>query len=345
MDAYRIVLANRPQGAPKEEDFRLERFEPPALNAGEVLVRTIWLSLDPYMRGRMDAAKSYATPVELNETMQGGGVAEVVESNDKAFPVGCIVTGAVGWASHAVMNGTGLRRVDPELAPISTALGILGMPGHTAWVGLNDIARAAPGETIVVSAATGAVGSVVGQLARRAGLKVIGVAGGADKCSYAEQHLGYDICLDHKAFENGDDLGVAIKNAAPSGVDIYYENVAGKTLEAVIGNMNTNGRIAVCGMISWYSGRGIAEAMALPVVWRAILTRRLRVEGFIIFDHQDRFQPFIDEVGPLVNGGELFYHETIAEGLAAAPRAFMGLLQGDNLGKQLVRVGPDTCPK
>jgi len=345
MDANRIVLAHRPQGAPKEEDFRLENFTPDILKDGDVLLRTIWLSLDPYMRGRMDDAKSYAPPVALNATMEGAGVAEVIDSRNEAFPKGSIVIGGVGWASHAVMNGAGLRKVDPNLAPISTALGVLGMPGHTAWVGLNDIANAKPGETLVVSAATGAVGGVVGQLGRRLGLRVIGIAGGAEKCAFAQQQLGYDVCLDHKSYATGDELGEAIRAAAPDGVDIYYENVGGKSLEAVIRNMNTHGRIALCGMIAWYSGRGIAEAMALPIVWRAILTRRLRVQGFIIFDHMDRFQPFLDEVGPLVKSGDLYYRETVAEGLAAAPQAFMGLLQGENFGKQLVRVGPDPRPE
>ena len=333
----RIVLASRPPGRPGPGNFRLEEAPMPAPGAGEFLARTIWLSLDPYMRGRMSAAKSYARPVEIGETMTAQCVAEVIASTHDGFAVGDIVVAPLGWATHGVSDGTMVQKVDPAAAPLSTALGVLGMPGLTAWVGLNDIAAAQPGETIVVSAATGAVGSLVGQLARLKGMRVIGVAGGADKCAFAVGDLGYDACLDHHAAADGKALGKEIAAAAPDGVDVYFENVGGKTLEAVLPNMNTFGRIALCGMIAWYSG---AEApLPAPAVWGAILRQRLRVEGFIIFDRWSRQPAFLAEVAPLVRDGTIHYRETVAEGLEAAPDAFLRLLDGGNFGKQLVRVG------
>lgn len=331
----RIVLASRPKGPPGLDNFRLETADLPQPGPGEVLMRTIWMSLDPYMRGRMDAAKSYAAPVEVGHTMEAGCVAEVLVSRDERLKAGDIVAGQIGWASHGVAPAKALRRIDPDLAPISTALGVLGMPGHTAFVGLNDILRIQSGETIVVSAATGAVGSLAGQLAKRAGLRVVGVAGGAEKCRYAVDELGYDVCLDHR----DPDLAGEMKALTPQGIDCYYENVGGKTLEAVLPRMNDFGRIAVCGMIAWYSGKGIADAMPLPAAWRAILVKRLRVQGFIVFDHMDRLKPFLKEVGPLVKSGAIHYRETVTEGLANAPVAFLKLLEGGNFGKHLVRVG------
>lgn len=343
MTAYRrIVLAERPKGKPTEDNFRLEEGKLPAPGEGQIAVRTVWLSLDPYMRGRMDDAKSYAEPVAVGGTMEGAGVGEVIASRHPGFVPGDVVVGRTGWASHALLEGASVRKVDPALAPVSTALGVLGMPGHTAWVGLNRIARARPGETIVVSAATGAVGSVVGQLARLKGLRVVGVAGGAEKCRYAEQELGFDACLDHRAAD-ARALAEGIRQAAPDGVDIYYENVGGKTLEAVLPNMNTFGRIPLCGMIAWYSGQGVADAMRVPALWRTILVRRLRVQGFIIFDHDDSFGAFLEEVAPLVRERRIRYRESVAEGLENAPRAFLKMLEGGNFGKQLVRVGPDPA--
>ncbi|WP_386679514.1 NADP-dependent oxidoreductase [Loktanella sp. R86503] len=340
--ATQIVLASRPNGSPTLKNFRTETTPLPAIKDGEFLVRVIWLSLDPYMRGRMDDAKSYAKAVEIGGVMEGGTVAKVMESKHKGFPAGKIVAGAFGWTSHAISNGEGVRIVDPDIAPISTAQGVLGMPGITAWVGLNDIGRAKDGETIVVSAATGAVGGMVGQLAKTKNMRVIGVAGGADKCDYAVKELGYDVCLDHRALD-AEALTQAIADAAPNGVDVYFESVGGKTLEAVLPNMNTFGRIAVCGMISWYSGQGIAEAQPLPAVWRNILTRRLLVEGFIIFDHFDKFPDFMAQVGPMVGDGRITFKEDIAEGLENAPQAFLDMLGGGNFGKQMVRVGDDPA--
>ena len=334
----RIVLASRPKAVPTIENFRLETMDIPVPRPGQFLARTIWLSLDPYMRGRMNDAKSYAAPVEVGATMEGGCVAQVVRSDHPGFDAGDIVVGSFGWASHGISDGTGMRKVDPSIAPVSTAVGVLGMPGLTAWVGLNDIAQAKAGETIVVSAATGAVGSMVGQLAKRKGLRVIGVAGSADKCRYAVSELGYDICLDHRAYSAAR-LSAKIAEAAPKGVDVYYENVGGKTVEAVLPNMNTFGRIALCGMIAWYSGENIDKAMSMPAAWGAILRQRLAVRGFIIFDHYNRLPDFLAEVAPLISNGEIAYRETVAETLENAPSAFLELLKGNNFGKQLVRVG------
>ncbi|MBC6443281.1 MAG: NADP-dependent oxidoreductase [Rhodobacteraceae bacterium] len=337
----RIVLASRPQGEPVPENFRLEQASLPDPGPGEVLVRTIWLSLDPYMRGRMDAAKSYAAPVPLGGTMEGGAVAEVLVSNADGIAAGDIVVGRIGWASHGVVRHDELRKVDPNIAPISTALGVLGMPGLTAWVGLNEIGTATADETVVISAATGAVGGLAGQLARARGMRVIGVAGGADKCAYALQELGFDACLDHRA---GDAraLGQEIRAAAPDGVDLYFENTGGKTLQAVLPAMNDFGRISVCGMIAWYSGQGIDAAPPLPFAWRLILTRRLRVQGFIVTDHTACSGAFMREVVPMVARGTIKFRETVTDGLENAPQAFMGLLKGANFGKQLVRVGADA---
>ncbi|MFC2969789.1 NADP-dependent oxidoreductase [Acidimangrovimonas pyrenivorans] len=338
----RIVLASRPPGKPGPENFRLEEEPLPQPGPGEFLARVIWLSLDPYMRGRMSAAKSYAKPVEIGETMTAGCVAEVIASNHDGYAPGDLVVAPLGWATHGISDGTLVQKIDPKAgAPLSAYLGVLGMPGLTAWVGLNDILEAKPGETIVVSAATGAVGSLVGQLARLKGMTVIGVAGGADKCRYAVEELGFDACLDHRAAADAKELGKQIAAAAPDGVECYFENVGGKTLEAVLPNMKTFGRIALCGMIAWYSG---AENPApAPVVWGAILRQRLRVEGFIIFDRYDRQPAFVAEVAPRVADGTIHYRETVAEGLENAPAAFMKMLEGGNFGKQLVRIGADPA--
>jgi NADPH-dependent curcumin reductase CurA len=289
----------------------------------------------------MDAAKSYARPVEVGATMEGGGVAEVIASQAPGFAPGDVVVGPTGWASQALVAADVLRKIDPATAPLSTSLGVLGMPGLTAWFGLNRIGGARSGETIVVSAATGAVGSLATQLAHRKGLRVIGVAGGAEKCAYAIETLGCDACLDHRAAGDAAVLSAGIAAAAPDGVDIYFENVGGKTLEAVLSQMNPHGRIALCGVIAWFSGKGAAEPMQLPGVWRMILTRRLRVQGFLGFDHFDRIPEFLVEVGPLVREGQITWRESVAEGLESAPDAFLRLLDGGNFGKQLVRVGHD----
>jgi len=339
--AHSIVLASRPKGPPKPENFRYESSTLADPADGQFLVRTIWLSLDPYMRGRMDDAKSYAKPVAVDGIMEGGCIAEVMASNHKGFAVGDLVMGYFGWTTYAVSDGKQVHKIDPNIAPMSAYLGVLGMPGLTAWTGLNVIANAQPGETAVISAATGAVGSLAGQLAKQKGMRVIGVAGGAAKCNFAVEELGYDVCLDHRAAPDSKTLADQIAQAAPDGVDVYFENVGGKTLEATIVNMNTNGRIAVCGMIAWYSGLGVENAAPAPFIWRNILTRRLTAQGFIIFDHLDRIPAFLAEVAPMVANGTIKYRETIADGLENAPTAFMAMLQGGNFGKQLVRVGDD----
>ncbi|MBN4066432.1 NADP-dependent oxidoreductase [Ahrensia sp. AH-315-G08] len=337
-----IVLASRPVGEVSTDNFRLEEAPMPVPGEGEFLVRIIWLSLDPYMRGRMDDSKSYAAAVQIGERMEGGCVAEVILSNNAKFSVGDIVEHRFGWVSHAISDGEGMRKIDPSIAPISTALGVLGMPGITAYVGLNTHGRPEAGNTLVVGAATGAVGSLVGQLAKAQGLRVVGVAGGEEKCAFAVEKLGFDACLDHKALSTPSDLRKAMATQCPNGVDIYFENVGGNTLEAVMPLMNVGGRIPVCGMISWYSGAGLdVDKNPLPGVWRSVLTNRLSVRGFIIFDHYDQFPKFLADVAPLVTDGSIHYRETIADGLAAAPGAFMELLKGGNFGKQLVAVSTD----
>ena len=335
--ADRIVLAARPSGAPKPDDFRLEQADIPTPGADEFLVEVIWLSLDPYMRGRMDDAKSYAQPVPIGGVMEGQGVGRVIASNNPKYQTGDYVLGGYGWQTHAISDGTGARKLDPKDAPISTALGVMGMPGLTAFVGLNDHGRPQTGETLVVSAASGAVGSLVGQLGKLQGLHVVGVAGGPEKCAYVTDELGFDACIDHRS----DDLRAQLETACPNGIDIYYENVGGKTLEAVIPQMNTAGRIPLCGMIAWYSGAGAPDPTFAQKLWRSILVKRLSVRGFIIFDHYDRYPAFVKEVGGHLRSGKIKYRESVTTGLENAPTAFMSLLEGGNFGKQLVQIKDD----
>ena len=342
-EMQRIVLAKRPDGAPTAENFRLESVAMPEPGDGEVLARILYLSLDPYMRGRMDDAKSYAEAVAVDATMEGGCVAQVEASNAPGFAPGDIVMGMFGWASHGVAKAKTLLKLDPAAAPISTALGVLGMPGLTGWVGLKEYGRPKAGETLVVSAATGAVGSMVGQLGKIHGLRVVGVAGGVEKCAYAVETLGLDACIDHRAAPDAKALRAALAEACPEGVDIYWENVGGKTLEAVVPLMNVGGRIPVCGMIAWYN-RGVLGPGGqpgpdrLPKMWRTILVNRLSVNGFIVLDHFHRFPEFVGEVGGYLRDGRIAYRETVAEGLDSAPAAFMAMLEGGNFGKQLVKV-------
>jgi len=339
--AHRVVLAARPQGEATLDDLRHEAFDPPAPGDGEVALRTIWLSLDPYMRGRMDDAKSYAKPVSLGEVMTGQTVGEVTASNHPDFAPGDIATGMTGWTSHAVMPGDELRKLDPSRAPVQAALGVLGMPGLTAWVGVNDILEAQSGQTLLISAATGAVGTVAGQVAKAKGCRVVGVAGGPEKCDFATSELGYDACIDHHAHADGRAMAEAIAKAAPDGVDGYFENVGGKTLAGAIQNMNDFGRIAICGMVAWYGGQNLDQGPMGPVLWRNMLTRKLTARGFIIFDHWHRFPDFLDEVAPMVADGRVSYRESVTEGLEYAPKAFLDMLKGGNFGKTLVRVGAD----
>ncbi len=339
----RIVLASRPTGAPEPANFRLEEGPVPAPGDGQIAVRVTALSLDPYMRGRMDDAKSYATPVPVGGTMEGGAVGQVTASNSKHFAPGDWVFGMFGWTTHAVADANMCRKLDPAL-PVTTALGVLGMPGFTGWFGLMEYGRPKAGETVVVAAATGPVGSMVGQIAKSLGCRVVGIAGGADKCAMAVEKFGFDACLDHRAHDDAKSLRAALQAECPKGVDIYFENVAGKVLEAVLPMMNVGGRIPVCGMISWYNAGGLGlnaggEKDQLPKLWRTILVSRLHVHGFIISDHWARFPEFMAAVAPMVADGRLSYVEDVAEGLAAAPAAFIGMLQGRNHGKQIVRVG------
>ena len=333
-----VILDSRPVGPPTSENFRIMKNSLSEINDGHVLLKTIYLSLDPYMRGRMNADKSYADPVPIGGIMEGECVAEIINSKNSNFRVGDIVAARIGWVTHAISDGTDLRKIDQNVAPISTALGVLGMPGHTAWTGLNIIGKAKPGETVVISAATGAVGSLAGQLAKAKGMRVIGVAGGTEKCNFAKSDLGYDECFDHKLAENASELRKWLLEATPKGIDVYFENVGGKTTEAVLPIMNDFGRISVCGMISWYSGVGVDEAMRLPGAWRAILTKRLQVRGFIVWDHNDVFNDFLSETAPLVKSNKIIFRETITEGIENAPEAFINLLNGKNFGKQLVKV-------
>lgn len=339
-DNMEVILASRPEGAPVAENFaKRDAARPSGAPQGGVLLRLLWLSVDPYLRGRMSEGKSYIAPFEVGEPLASGGVAEVVELDHPKLPKGAIVTGTVSWAAWQAHSGEGLKQLDPadgwkdEFLP--HAVGALGMPGMTAWVGLNIHGQPKEGETIVVSAVTGAVGSMVAQLAKRKGLRVVGVAGGAEKCAFAVNELGCDACVDHRDPE----LKAKLKAACPDGVDIYFENVGGVTLGAVMPIMNAFSRIPLCGMISQYNalagGPGPDRSAAL---WRAILVNRINVRGFIVFDHADRARDFMKEVAPLVMSGEIKTRLSVSEGLEKAPEAFMGLLSGANFGKAVVKV-------
>jgi NADPH-dependent curcumin reductase CurA len=327
-----IRLRSRPAGVPTAANFDIADAPLPAVADGSVLRRTIYLSLDPYMRGRMSDAKSYAAPVALGGVMCGHTVSQVVESRNPAFQAGDFVAGYDGWQQYAASDGRDLRKLDPAAAPISTAIGVLGMPGATAWVGLMDIARPKPGETVVVSAAAGAVGSAVGQLAKVHGCRAVGVAGGTDKCRYVTEELGFDACVDYKS----GDLLAGLTSACPDGVDIYFENVGGAVFAAVIRLLNRGARIPFCGAIADYNAPSSGVPSLLP-----LLISRATLQGFIVSDHLDRFPVAAQAMAPLVRAGRLKYREDVAEGLDAAPDAFIGLLAGRNFGKALVRVSPD----
>jgi len=325
-----IRLKSRPAGTPTTASFEAVDAPTPAPAAGEVLRRTLYLSLDPYMRGRMSDAPSYAQPVNLGEVMCGHTVSEVVESRDPAFRPGDIVAGYDGWQQYASGPGKDLRKLDPSGPPVSTALGVLGMPGFTAYVGLHDIGRPRAGETVVVSAASGAVGSVVGQLATIAGCRAVGVAGSREKCRFVVDELGFQACVNYKT----DDLAAALKEACPAGVDVYFDNVGGAVFAAVLRIINRGARIPLCGMISEYNA---TEHPAGPNL-RPLLVNRATIKGFIVSDHYDRFGAFLGEVTPLVRDGRLKFREDIVDGLDAAPAALIGLFEGRNFGKMLVRV-------
>jgi hypothetical protein len=323
----RIVLASRPRGPVKPDNFRIERLPRPVPGLGQVLVRNHYLSLDPYMRGRMSTAKSYATPQALDETMIGATAGVVLESNDPRFVPGEQVTGMLGWAEMGVADGAALRRVDTSRIPLSAYLGAVGMTGVSAWYGLTQILHAKPGETVLVSAASGAVGGILGQLAKLRGCRAVGIAGGPDKCAYVVDELGFDACVDYKAGNLAGDLGAAV----PKGIDALFENVGGACFDAALPLMNAFGRVALCGLIAGYNGDDIALRNM-----RFLLTSRLTLRGFIIVEHLDIWPQGFAELAPLVVDGRLKYRESVASGLAAAPDAFIGLLRGENFGKQIV---------
>lgn len=329
-DTYRrIILASRPRGQVVPENFRLETAHVPELDEGEVLVRNHYLSLDPYMRGRMSEAKSYAPPQPLGQVMIGATAGEVVASRHPGFAPGDHVTGMLGWAEMGKAFGPQLRRVDTSRVPLSAYLGAVGMPGMTAWYGINQIMHPKPGETVVVSAASGAVGSAVGQLAKLRGCRAVGIAGGPEKCAYVVDELGFDACVDYKQ----GNLAEALAAATPDGIDALFENVGGEVFDASLARMNAFGRVALCGLIAGYSGK----PMPLHNI-RSVLLNRLTMQGFIVTEHMDLWPQGLAELGALVASGALKYRETVAQGLENAPQAFIGLLQGQNFGKQLVRL-------
>jgi NADPH-dependent curcumin reductase len=334
----RILLASRPEGKASTANFKLvdAPIDDKALPAGHVLVRHHYLSLDPYMRGRMNESRSYAQPQPLDEVMIGGTAGEVVASAHPSYAVGDQVVGMGGWQEYSVVDGNvrgSMRKVSTEHVPLSAYLGAVGMPGVTGWYGLMKIIDPKAGETVVVSAASGAVGGAVGQLAKARGCRAVGLAGGPDKCRYVTEELGFDACIDYKAHPDPKSLSKALKEACPKGIDGYFENVGGMILDAVLLRMNAFGRIAVCGFISGYDGQ--ATPMQNPAL---ILVNRLKVQGFIVSEHMEVWPEALKELGTMVATRKLKYRETVAQGLQAAPEAFLGLLEGRNFGKQLVKL-------
>jgi NADPH-dependent curcumin reductase CurA len=325
-----ILLKSRPDGMPALDNFEMVHSPVPEPGDGEVLLRTRWLSLDPYMRGRMSAAKSYAKPVDVGQPMVGGTVSEVVASRNSKFAVGDLVLSYSGWQDYARSNGAGLRKLDPAAAPVTTALGVLGMPGMTAYAGLLEIGQPKPGETVVVAAASGAVGAVVGQIAKIKGCPAIGIAGGPDKCRYVVEALGFDACIDHRA----PDLARQLESACPAGIDVYFENVGGAVQQAVWPLLNDFARVPVCGLIAQYNA---ATPMPGPDMF-SVLRKRLTLRGFIVTDFAAREPDFLREASEWVRSGRVKYREDVVDGLENAPAAFLGLLQGRNFGKLLVKV-------
>jgi len=328
-----IVLVNRPVGEARESDFALVEAPVPEPGAGQFLCRTIYLSLDPYMRGRMNAGASYARPAELGKAMVGGTVSQVIRSEHPGFAVRDLVLGYDGWQEYAVSDGKGVRKLDPRQGHISYALGVLGMPGMTAYVALLDIGRPKVGETVVVSAAAGAVGSVVGQIARIKGCRAVGIAGSDEKCSFVVNELHFDACVNYKT----GDLGQALARACPAGIDVYYDNVAGPVLEAVLRQINRGARIPLVGLISQYNAPKPPPGPNLV----SLLIKRALIQGFIVSDHEDRRDEFLRDVSGWLREGKLKYREDVVQGLENAPRAFLGLFQGKNFGKLIVQLSPD----
>ena len=325
-----IHLAARPHGMPQPSDFALVEVDVPGLGDGEVLIRNAYMSVDPSMRARMNDVKSYVPSYEVGEVMSGGAVGQIVASRNERLPEGTWVTSWLGWRELALSDGTGLVPIDPALAPVSTALGVLGMPGLTAWVGLLDIGRPKEGETVYVSGAAGAVGSLVGQIAKLKGCRVIGSAGSSEKVAWLRE-LGFDEAFDYRETDP--------RQALKEGIDLYFDNVGGPTLEASLSALRRHGRVVACGAISQYNA---TEPPPGPRNMSYVVTKRLRIEGFIVIDHFDRYPAFLAEVGPWVRDGSARYRETVLDGLEHAPEALVGLLTGENIGKMLVKVGPDA---
>jgi len=328
----RVVLVRRPPGEPAESDFRVEEVPMPEPKHGEVLVKVAYLSLDPYQRGRMREAASYAANVGLGEVMTGGVVGEVVKSNTPRFKEGDIVEESLGWQEYAIGGGARMRKVDPSLAPISTANGVLGMPGMTAYFGLLECGQPKPGETIVVSAASGAVGQIVGQIGRLMGCRVVGIAGGAKKCAFVKDELGFDACLDYKAEK---DLDSALRGVCPNGIDVYFDNVGGEISDAVLRNINLFGRVALCGSISQYNATSPPMG---PRLLGTFVGKRVTLRGFIVFDFVERYPIAMRQIGEWIKAGKIKYREDIVQGIDKAPRAFIGMLRGENFGKMLVKM-------
>lgn len=331
-----ILLDNRPSGEAVASNFKLVRSETPALQDGQVLVRHHYLSLDPYMRGRMNDTKSYAASQPVGAVFQGGTVGEVVESRSARYAVGDKVVGYGGWQEYSVVDASApgaLRKVDTTHVPLSHYLGAVGMPGVTAWYGLVKIIAPKPGETVVITAASGAVGSAFGALAKARGCRVVGIAGGPEKCQYAVDQIGFDACIDYRAHPDVKSMSAALKEACPNGIDGYFENVGGYIFDAVMLRLNAFARIALCGMIAGYDGAPLP--MANPALF---LINRVRLEGFIVSEHMEIWPEALAELGALVGTGKLRPRESVAQGIAAAPQAFLGLLKGRNFGKQLVKL-------
>jgi NADPH-dependent curcumin reductase CurA len=335
-----IVLASRPKGMPSRENFRLEDVPMPELPQDGLLLRVLYLSLDPYMRGRMDDRKSYAKPVGVGDVMAGESVCEVIASNQASYAVGDIVLAPTGWRTHAISAGKALRKLDPAVAPITTGLGVLGMPGFTAYAGLNLIGKPEPGDTVVVAAASGPVGSLVGQLAKLAGATPVGIVGGSEKCRLLLEEFRFDAAVDHRA----SDFAEKLATSCPNGIDVYFENVGGAVWQAVLPLLNKFARVPVCGLIAQYNATGPAPGPnLLPATMREVLSKSLTLRGYINYEFAAEHYPtFLRTVGAAVANGRIRYREDITDGLENAPAAFIGMLEGRNFGKALVRVGPST---
>ncbi|MBY0612482.1 MAG: NADP-dependent oxidoreductase [Beijerinckiaceae bacterium] len=331
----KITLKSRPVGEPSLEHFELVEGEVPEPGEGQVLLRTLWLSLDPYMRGRMSDAKSYAKPVEIGEAMVGGTISEVVASHHSKFAAGDIVSAFAGWQDYALSDGQGVFKLDPSRAPVQSYLGVLGMPGLTGYTGLLNIGEPKAGETVVVAAAAGPVGSMVGQIARIKGCRAVGIAGGAEKCRYLTDELGFDVAVDHRS----PTLKADLKAACPNGIDVYFENVGGAVFDAVLPLLNDFARVPVCGLIANYNMTELPPGPdRTAALMRNVLTKRLRLQGFIVTDYAAQTPQFLKEVGGWLKEGKIKHREDIVEGLENAPQAFLGLLKGKNFGKLLVKV-------